>query len=759
MSVRNTTPLPSDDYFKSRLERFETYKQRRIQELGDQYGKPIEVTLPDGTVKPAEAYKTTPLNIAQSIAAGLANSAVVAKVNGKIWDMIRVIEESCTLEILKHDAPEAQEVFWHSSSHVLGEAMEHIYKCYLCKGPAGKDGFYYEAYMEKKTVSEDDYTALKTEVLKIAKEKQPFERLMITKDEALELFKENPFKVEILREKVPDGVMCSVYKCGDLIDPCKGPHLADTGRVRAFEVTKNSSTYWRASSDKESLQRIYGISFPDDKKLKEWQELIRQAKERDHRKIGKDQELWFFHPLSPGCVFMLPHGTRIFNTLIGLTRSEYRKRGFDEVQTPTLFHSNLWKMSGHWDKYQENLFTLSVDNGLHSLKPMNCPSHCLMFKNRVRSYKELPLRYADFGVLHRNELKGALSGMTRVRRFQQDDAHIFCTKDQIGQEMHRRTKLLIFGFNFTVNLSTRPETFLGDIEVWNDAEAQLSKALDEFIGPGKWGINPGDGAFYGPKIDIIVNDALKREFQCGTIQLDFQLPIRFDLEYVTELVTGTQQSEEEKEQQKAQKKKETEEKIKRQKEEGERKRLEKAQQKEKPSQPVKQEKTHSDASAVANSTPAANEEEEFVYEQPGALPTNYPKMQRPVIIHRAIYGSLERFMAIITEHYGGKWPFWLSPRQIMVVPIVNKVDEYASKVQQIFWDAGYYCDVDLSKDNFKKKLAKARNERYTFAIVVGVTESQNDTVNLKFADKDEAIGEMSIEECKSYFQKLKDEFK
>jgi threonyl-tRNA synthetase len=281
----------------------------------------------------------------------------------------------------------------------------------------------------KSVVSEVDYEAVEKAVADVVKEKQVFERIMITKEEAIDIFGYNKFKTEILSEKVPEGALCSIYRCGDLIDPCKGPHLLNTGRVKAFKVTKNSSSYWRADASKEVLQRVYAISFPDKKQLKEWEEIQEEAKKRDHRNVGKDQELWFFHPFSPGCVFWLPHGMRIFNKLQSFIRAEYWKRGFQEVQTPNMFHSDLWKTSGHWDKYSENMFVLDVDGAKHSLKPMNCPGHCLVFQHRLRSYRELPIRMADFGVLHRNELKGALGGMTRCRRFQQDDAHIFCRQD------------------------------------------------------------------------------------------------------------------------------------------------------------------------------------------------------------------------------------------------------------------------------------------------------------------------------------------
>ncbi|KAF0981384.1 hypothetical protein FDP41_012494 [Naegleria fowleri] len=664
-----------DQYFARRNQLFDEFKQRRRNELGDKIGKDITITLPDNSTKPGKAYETTPHDIAMSISAGLAANVVVAKVNGTLWDMGRPLEGDCTLELLKWDAPEAKEVFWHSSSHVMGEALEDVFKCYLCKGPPLEDGgFYYEAYMGDKVVSESDYDKVKEAVTKIVNEKQPFERLLVTKEEALQLFADNKFKVEILSEKVKDGDYCSVYRCGRLIDPCKGPHLLHTGKVTTFEVTKNSSSYWRADASKETLQRVYAMSFPDKKLHKEWQTLMEEAKRRDHRNIGKEQELWFFHPYAPGMVFFLPHGQRLFNTIQSMMRNEYWNRGYSEVQTPNVFHSDLWKTSGHWDKYAENMFVLEIDKAQHSLKPMNCPSHCLMFKHRNRSYRELPIRFADFGVLHRNELKGALTGMTRLRKFQQDDAHIFCRPDQIKQEIMSCLGMMqdiykIFGFGFKLFLSTRPEKYLGEIEQWNEAERQLEEALNEFGHP--WQKNEGDGAFYGPKIDILISDALKREHQCATVQLDFQLPIRFDLTYAAEDKTET----------------------------------------------------------------------------------------RPVIVHRAIFGSLERFLAIATEHFGGKWPFWLSPRQAIVVPVSKKCNEYAEKVHKILHDARFYVDVDLSDNRIDKKIRNAQLAQYNYILVVGPKEIETDSVNIRIRDSDKELGVKTITEVLEEFATNKKEFK
>nr|4HWT_A Chain A, Threonine--tRNA ligase, cytoplasmic [Homo sapiens]4HWT_B Chain B, Threonine--tRNA ligase, cytoplasmic [Homo sapiens] len=393
---------------------------------------------------------------------------------------------------------------------------------------------------------------------------------------------------------------------------------------------------------------------------------------RDHRKIGRDQELYFFHELSPGSCFFLPKGAYIYNALIEFIRSEYRKRGFQEVVTPNIFNSRLWMTSGHWQHYSENMFSFEVEKELFALKPMNCPGHCLMFDHRPRSWRELPLRLADFGVLHRNELSGALTGLTRVRRFQQDDAHIFCAMEQIEDEIKGcldflRTVYSVFGFSFKLNLSTRPEKFLGDIEVWDQAEKQLENSLNEF--GEKWELNSGDGAFYGPKIDIQIKDAIGRYHQCATIQLDFQLPIRFNLTYVSH---------------------------------------------------------------------------------------DGDDKKRPVIVHRAILGSVERMIAILTENYGGKWPFWLSPRQVMVVPVGPTCDEYAQKVRQQFHDAKFMADIDLDPGcTLNKKIRNAQLAQYNFILVVGEKEKISGTVNIRTRDN-KVHGERTISETIERLQQLKE---
>lgn len=664
---------PWPEYINTRLEMYNKLKAEHdalLAEKAEKDSKPITVTLPDGKQVAAESWKTTPYQIACGISQGLADNTVVAKVNKVIWDLDRPLEEDCTLELLKFEDEEAQAVYWHSSAHIMGEAMERVYGGCLCYGPPIESGFYYDMYLGEGGVSSNDFSSLETLCKKIIKEKQAFERLEVKKETLLEMFKYNKFKCRILNEKV-NTPTTTVYRCGPLIDLCRGPHVRHTGKIKALKIHKNSSTYWEGKADMETLQRIYGISFPDPKMLKEWEKFQEEAKNRDHRKIGRDQELYFFHELSPGSCFFLPKGAYIYNTLMEFIRSEYRKRGFQEVITPNIYNSRLWMTSGHWQHYSENMFSFEVEKEQFALKPMNCPGHCLMFDHRPRSWRELPLRLADFGVLHRNELSGALTGLTRVRRFQQDDAHIFCAMEQIEDEIKGcldflRTVYSIFGFSFKLNLSTRPEKFLGDIEVWNQAEKQLENSLNEF--GEKWELNPGDGAFYGPKIDIQIKDAIGRYHQCATIQLDFQLPIRFNLTFVSH---------------------------------------------------------------------------------------DGDDKKRPVIVHRAILGSVERMIAILTENYGGKWPFWLSPRQVMVVPVGPTCDEYAQKVRQQFHDAGLMADVDLDPGcTLNKKIRNAQLAQYNFILVVGEKEKASDTVNIRTRDN-KVHGERTVPETVTRLQQLR----
>uniref|UniRef100_A0A4W4E631 threonine--tRNA ligase n=1 Tax=Electrophorus electricus TaxID=8005 RepID=A0A4W4E631_ELEEL len=556
-------PWPS--YISQRLELYERLKKESDTLLSKRaaHSLPIRVQLPDGQDVEAQSWISTPYQLACGISQGLADSCVIARVDGNLWDLDRPLEEDCSLELLRFDHEDARAVYWHSSAHVLGEAMERFYGGCLCYGPPIENGFYYDMFLDG-GVSSGEFGDLEAICKNIMKDKQPFERLEISKQTLLEMFKYNKFKCRILNEKVSTPTT-TVYRCGPLIDLCRGPHVRHTGKIKALKVYKNSSTYWEGRADMETLQRIYGISFPD----------------------------------------------------------------------------------------KQDVF---------ALKPMNCPGHCLMFSHRPRSWRELPLRLADFGVLHRNELSGTLTGLTRVRRFQQDDAHIFCTVEQIESEMKGCLDFLrcvydVFGFSFQLHLSTRPEKFLGDITLWNEAEEQLENSLNEFGEP--WKLNPGDGAFYGPKIDIKIKDAIGRYHQCATIQLDFQLPIRFSLTYVGK--DGDDRA-------------------------------------------------------------------------------------RPVIIHRAILGSVERMIAILTENYAGKWPLWLSPHQVMVVPVNPSLEEYASKVCKQFVEAGFMADVDLDASCLlNKKIRNAQLAQYNFILVVGEKEKMTNSVNVRTRDNG-IHGELTVPE-------------
>ncbi|KAL4687975.1 hypothetical protein H8957_004728 [Semnopithecus entellus] len=642
-------------FIKERLKLFEILKKDH-QLLLYIYGKKedtsniITVRVADGQTVQGEVWKTTPYQVAAEISQELAESTVIAKVNGELWDLDRPLEGDSSLELLTFDNEEAQAVYWHSSAHILGEAMELYYGGHLCYGPPIENGFYYDMFIEDRAVSSTELSALENICEAIIKEKQPFERLEVSKEILLEMFKYNKFKCRILNEKV-DTATTTVYRCGPLIDLCKGPHVRHTGKIKTIKIFKNSSTYWEGNPEMETLQRIYGISFPDNKMMRTWEKLQEEAKNRDHRKIGKEQELFFFHDLSPGSCFFLPRGAFIYNTLTDFIREEYHKRDFMEVLSPNMYNSKLWEASGHWQHYSENMFTFEIEKDTFALKPMNCPGHCLMFAHRPRSWREMPMRFADFGVLHRNELSGTLSGLTRVRRFQQDDAHIFCTVEQIEEEIKGCLQFLqsvysTFGFSFQLNLSTRPENFLGEIEMWNEAEKQLQNSLMEFGEP--WKMNPGDGAFYGPKIDIKIKDAIGRYHQCATIQLDFQLPIRFNLTYVSK---------------------------------------------------------------------------------------DGDDKKRPVIIHRAILGSVERMIAILSENYGGKWPFWLSPRQVMVIPVGPTCEKYALQVKSEMFKEGFMADVDLDHNcTLNKKIRNAQLAQYNFILVVGEKEKINNAVNVRTRD-------------------------
>ncbi|KAG5520965.1 hypothetical protein RHGRI_033505 [Rhododendron griersonianum] len=669
-----------------RISAFESIKSEQVAHLQSISGDAIKVTLPDGSVKEGKKWMSTPLDIAKGISKSLAANALISKVNGVLWDMSRPLEGDCDLKLYTFESDEGRDTFWHSSAHILGQALEVEYGCKLCIGPCTTrgEGFYYDAFYGELGLNEDHFKRIETGAAKAVGEKQPFERVEVTREQALEMFSENKFKIEIIRE-LPEDKTITVYRCGPLVDLCRGPHIPNTSFVKALACLKASSAYWRGNKDRESLQRVYGISYPDQKRL-------------------KNQELFYFDPLSPGSCFFLPHGTRIYNKLMNFIRNQYWDRGYQEVITPNIYNMQLWETSGHAANYRENMFLLEIEKQEFGLKPMNCPGHCKMFDHRVRSYRELPLRLADFGALHRNEASGALSGLTRVRRFQQDDAHIFCRESQVKDEVKSALEFIshvyeIFGFTFDLKLSTRPEKYLGDLATWDKAEAALTEALNESGKP--WEINEADGAFYGPKIDISVSDALNRKFQCATLQLDFQLPSRFNLSYSAE---------------------------------------------------------------------------------------DEAKKERPVMIHRAILGSVERMFAILLEHYKGKWPLWLSPRQAIVCPVSEKSEAYALKVKDQIHQARFYVDVDTSDRTIQKKtmspqrirkgnflvrnrskfgcrilklgwswsysllkVREAQLAQYNYILVVGEAEAATGEVSVRVRDKaDSSV--MMVEEVLNFFR-------
>ncbi|KAG5492554.1 hypothetical protein JKF63_01132 [Porcisia hertigi] len=771
----NLATLAEPDFWKHRVDIFEKLWQQQ-QHRYESMKAPIKVSLPDGKVMDAESWVTCPLDIAKRLSNSLPDKVIVARVNEALWDLARPFEEDCTLELMDWDDKEAREVFWHSSSHVLGYALERIFDTKLSVGPALEEGgFFYEG-LTNRPVSEADYKAIESAMQELVKQKMPYQRLEVPKEDALRLFDYTEFKSKILASKVPDGGSCTVYRCGMLIDPCRGPHVPDTGRVKAFAVTKNSSSYFEGKAENEVLQRVYGISFPKSSMLTEWKTIQAEAAKRDHRVIGRQQSLFNFNEVSPGSAFWLPHGARIYNTLVEFLRKRYRRCGFQEVISPNMYSSKLWMVSGHWEKYADNMFCTKCEKEDFGMKPMNCPGHCIMFASQPHSYKELPIRYADFGVLHRNELSGALTGLTRVRRFQQDDAHIFCRMDQITEEMEGQMQFLsevygVLGFKFYFYHSTRPENKLGSDALWDQSESYLRTALNRFCGipeelpdplhpdqrfqfdgkPGSlkkmktlmkkaersedpgvwkgptnggegWVENSGDGAFYGPKIDIVVEDALRRRHQCATIQLDFNLPNRFGLKYTLPNAEKEEVAADE--------------------------------------AASMQKQSHTDPTVVA-SPPAAGEAEskrkpntyEAAVRDLGIDLELDANQARPVMIHRAILGSLERSIAILCEHFGGDWPFWLSPRQVMVVPVSASNYQYAQKVRDTIYDANFHADVDHSGATLDKKIRNAEKARYNFIFVVGQQEQEAVGVNIR-ARGEKRLGNKSLKEAVEWLKEL-----
>ncbi|KAJ8378617.1 hypothetical protein AAFF_G00238290 [Aldrovandia affinis] len=623
-----------------RLRVFEFLREKRGEEGVTEEGEGLRVRLPDGRTVKGTAGVTTPLLIAQK---SRIKGAVVSTVNGELWELGHPLEADCELHLLGFDCAEGRQVVWRSGACVLGAVLEAHFGATVCRGSSSETSLYCDYQLENSSLS---LGQVEEKCRETALRKLPFSSLELGKQDLQELFKDNQLRLQVIEEEMT-GPTATVYRLGDSVNVCSGPLLPHTGFLRAFKMLKVSAVKMEVEERDAGVHRVLGVCFPGEREREEWEREKEEARRRDHRRIGKDQELFFFNDVSPGSCFFLPKGAHIYNTLCDFIKSEYRRRGFSEVVTPTLYSTTLWERSGHWEHYGENMFTVHCAPHTYALKPMNCPAHCLMYEQRVRSWRELPLRWADFGALHRNEVSGALSGLTRVRRFCQDDAHIFCTPDQLEEEITScldfvRSVYRVFGFSFRCLLSTRPTPCLGEASLWDSAEQQLERSLQQF--GESWELNPGDGAFYGPKIDIQIRDAIGRQHQCATIQLDFQLPIRFNLQYV-----------------------------------------------------------------------GADGE-----------------MYRPVMVHRAVLGSLERMIAILAENFGGKWPFWLSPAQVMVIPIGGSTEEYAQQVVRSFREAGFMADVDAdSGTTLNKKIRAAQLAQYNYTLVVGERERENEAVSVR----------------------------
>ena len=607
-----------------------------------------KVTLPDGKILEVPAGSTAADAIGK-IGKRLLAATYAASVNGKIVDLSHKLPEECTLKAFTYSSPEGKEVFLHSSAHLLAMAVARIYPAVLPTiGPVVEEGFYYD-FGNAPAFTPEDLAKIEAEMAKIVQENLPVRRVEMSKADALALFSGNKFKIEMISD-IADGEH-SVYYTGDSwFDLCRGPHVPSTGVLAAFKLTKVSSAYWRADAAKDNLQRIYGIAFPEKKQLDAYLALTAEAEKRDHRKLGRELGLFTFHEWSPGSPFFLPKGTIIVNEILAYLREQYVKRGYQEVVTPQLYNKALWEQSGHWGYYQENMFILKVDDAEYALKPMNCPSHMLIYNMTAHSYRDLPLRIADFCMLHRNEVKGALGGMTRVRKFSQDDSHIFLAPEQIGDEIDRLidfTKFIFidtFKFEFTAKLSTRPEKFMGEIAQWNEAEKSLEEALKR--NGIKYVINAGDGAFYGPKIDFDVKDALGRGWQLATIQVDFQMPARFHCEY--EGADGQRHT--------------------------------------------------------------------------------------CVVLHRALIGSVERFMGIITEHYAGKFPVWLAPVQVSLLAVSDPYNEFTTALSQKMREAGIRAEANCKQETIGSKIRTAQLEKIPYMLVVGQKEKDSGSLVVRTLD-------------------------
>ncbi len=628
----------------------------------------LKVTLKDGSVKEFEQGAAVE-EVVASIGSGLLKAAIAARVNNRVIDLPTKLHEDCTLDVLTFDDADGRWALRHTGSHVLAQAVKRLFpNTKLAIGPAIETGFYYD-FDTDKPFTEEDLTAIEKEMEKIVKEELLLEKFVLPRNEAIEYMEKlgESYKVELISE-LPEDEEISFYKQGEFVDLCAGPHAPNTGKLKAIKLLSVAGAYWRGSEKNKMLQRIYGTAFVKKSQLDEYLNMLEEAKKRDHRKLGKELDLFSLHEEGPGFPFFHPKGMILRNTLEDFWRKEHRKNKYQEIKTPIILDEELWHRSGHWEKYKENMYTTKIDEGDFALKPMNCPGGMIMYAREMHSYRDLPLRMGELGLVHRHELAGALHGLMRVRCFTQDDAHIFMMPSQIKEEIIGVAKMIdsfynLFGFEYHMELSTRPEKYIGTVESWDVATEALRDALDTLGRPYK--INEGDGAFYGPKIDFHLKDSIGRTWQCGTIQLDMQMPERFDLTYV-----------------------------------------------------------------------GADGEK-----------------HRPVMVHRVIFGSIERFIAILTEHFAGAFPTWLAPVQAIILPISERQLDYAKKIAADMEALDIRVEVDIRNEKIGYKIREAQLQKIPYMLVVGDKEVENGEVAIrarkegdKGAMKVEAFKEMILEE-------------
>lgn len=631
----------------------------------------VKVTLKDDVVKEFQSG-TTVMDIAKSIGMGLYKAACLAKIDGETCDLRTPVTKDCHVEILTFDDEDGKKAFWHTTSHILAQAVKRLYpSAKLAIGPSIANGFYYDFDVDF-SFTPEILEKIEAEMKKIVKENIPLEQFDLSADEALKLMeeKDEPYKVELIKEHAGKGEKISFYKQAEFTELCAGPHIPDTGWVKAFKLTSIAGAYWRGDEKNKMLQRIYGISFTKQSELTEYLERIEEAKKRDHRKLGKELGLFSLRDEAPGMPFFLPNGMILRNTLIDYWHEVHERWGYLEISTPQIMKRSLWETSGHWDHYKDNMYTTVIDGEDFAIKPMNCPGSILVYELEPHSYKELPLRYGELGRVHRHELSGALHGLFRVRCFTQDDAHILLAPDQIRDEVVRISQLFdevynLFKLPYTIELSTMPEDHMGTKEEWDKATKSLSDAI-ESIGK-EYTVNEGDGAFYGPKLDFHIEDSLGRTWQCGTIQLDFQLPERFNLEY-----TGA---------------------------DGEK--------------------------------------------------------HCPVMIHRVVFGSVERFIGVLIEHFAGAFPLWLSPVQAVVLPIADRHADRAHEIEAELKKYGIRVKVDDRSEKIGYKIREAQLQKTPYMLVVGDKEVENGTVSVRHRGE----GDIGSMELSSLCERLADEVK